>query len=433
MTDAPREIRVGVLGLGVVGSGTVRILQENADEITRRVGAKLVVRKIAVRNLAKPRAVEVDRSLLTDDPFEVIDDPEIDILAELIGGVEPAHEFVLRAIRSGKNIVTANKEMMAKAGHDLMEAAHAARRDFFLEGSVAGGIPIIAAMKESLAANRVREVMGIVNGTTNYILTKMTEEGAAFEDVLAEAQAHGYAEADPTSDVDGFDAQYKIAILASIAFNSRVHVDEVSAQGIRHIEPRDIVVARELGYRIKLVAVAQQDRESGTMQVRVHPALLPVSHPLASVNDVFNAVLVRGDAVGDVMFYGRGAGSLPTGSAVVGDIIASARNILTGATGRIGCTCFEDKRMQPIESVQTKFYARVHAQDKPKVLASIANVFGDFDVSIESVVQRALPDAEAEIVWVTHKVREAHLRGALDVISRLPVVRAVNNWIRVEE
>jgi len=430
---AVREIKVGVLGLGVVGSGTVRLLAENAEEITRRVGARITVKKIAVRDLNKPRAVQVDRSLLTDNPWEVIDDPEIDILAELIGGVEPAHEFVLRAIRSGKNIVTANKEMMAKAGHDLMEAAHAERRDFFLEGSVAGGIPIVAAMKESLAANRFHEVMGIVNGTTNYILTKMTEEGAAFEDVLREAQEHGYAEADPSSDVDGFDAQYKISILASIAFNSRVHVEDVSAQGIRHIAPRDIAVARELGYRIKLVAIAQQDREKGTMQVRVHPALLPVAHPLSSVNDVFNAVLVRGDAVGDVMFYGRGAGSLPTGSAVVGDIVASARNIMTGATGRIGCTCFENKKMQPVESVETKFYTRVHALDRPKVLASIANVFGDFDVSIESVVQRALPDEEAEIVWVTHKVREEHLRGALDVISRLPVVLSVNNWLRVEE
>lgn len=428
-----REIKIGVLGLGVVGSGTVHILQATADQIASRIGARLVVKRIAVRDIRKPRAVIVDPALLTSHPDEVIDDPEIEILAELIGGIQPAHGYVMRAIRSGKNIVTANKEMMAKAGHDLMEAAGEARRDFFFEGSVAGGIPIIAPLKESLAGNKVREVMGIVNGTTNYILTKMTEEGAAFEDVLAEAQAHGYAEADPTSDVDGYDAQYKIAILSSIAFNSRVNVDEVSAQGIRHIEPRDIEVARELGYRIKLVAVGQQEGETATMQVRVHPALLALKHPLASVDDVFNAVLVRGDAVGDVMFYGRGAGSLPTGSAVVGDLMATARNILAGSTGRIGCTCFEEKRMLPVESVETKFYVRMHAADRPKVLASIANVFGDFDVSIESVVQRAVTDDDAEIVWVTHRVRESNLRGALDVIGRLPVVQAVNNWIRVEE
>lgn len=429
-----RTIHIGVLGLGVVGSGTVRLLQNNADEIAQRVGARLLVKKIAVRSLDKPRAVSVDRALLTNDPGEVIDDPEINVLCELIGGVHPAHDYVLRAIRAGKNIVSANKEMMAKAGHDLMEAAHAARRDFFFEGSVAGGIPIIGPLKESLAGNRVREVMGIVNGTTNYILTKMSQEGAAFDDVLQEAQAHGYAEADPSSDVDGWDAQYKIAILSSIAFNSRVHVDDVSTQGIRGIEPRDIEVARELGYRIKLIAIGQQDEAGRTMQVRVHPALLPVRHPLASVDDVFNAVLVRGDAVGDVMFYGRGAGSLPTGSAVVGDLVSTARNILRNATGRIGCTCFENKTMLPIDRVETKFYARMHASDRPKVLAAIANVFGDFDVSIESVVQRTPPDQDdAEIVWVTHRVREANLRGALDVIRHLPVVRSVNNWIRVEE
>lgn len=431
-----REIKIGVLGLGVVGSGTVRILQENEGEISRRVGAKLTVKKIAVRTVDKPRAVEVPRSMLTDNPFEVIDDPEIEILAELIGGVEPAHEYVMRAIKSGKNIVTANKEMMAKAGHDLMEAAGAGKTDFYLEGSVAGGIPIVAAIKESLAANHIRQVMGIVNGTTNYILTKMTEEGAGFDDVLREAQEKGYAETDPTSDVDGWDAQYKIAILASMAFNSRVHVDDVSAQGIRGVSARDIAVARELGYRIKLVAVAQQNDGGETMQVRVHPALLPTSHPLANVNGVFNAVLVRGNAVGEVMFYGPGAGSMPTGSAVVGDLVAIGRNLLAHSTGRIGCTCFEAKIMLPIEAVQTKFYVRVLAADRPKVLASIAGVFGDNDVSIESVVQRAAPGgdgADAEIVWVTHKVREKNLRAALDGIRSLPSVHTVSNWIRVEE
>ena len=427
-----REIKVGVLGLGVVGSGTVRILQENAEEISQRAGARLTIKKIAVRTLDKPRAVAVDRALLTDNPCDVIDDPEIEILAELIGGVAPAHDYVMRAIKGGKNIVTANKEMMAKAGHDLMEAAGAANKDFFLEGSVAGGIPILAAVKESLAANRVREIVGIVNGTTNYILTKMTEEGANFANVLAEAQAKGYAEADPTSDVDGFDAQYKIAILASMAFNSLVPVESVAAQGIRGITARDIAVAKELGYRIKLTAVARQDGEGG-MQVRVNPALLPLSHPLANVNGVMNAVLIRGDAVGEVMFYGPGAGSLPTGSAVVGDMIAVARNIVMGSTGRIGCTCFEQKRMLPIESVETKFYVRVLAADRPKALASIAGVFGDNDVSIESIVQRVQPDGDAEIVWVTHKVREANLRAALETIKSLPAVQAVSNWIRVEE
>lgn len=427
-----REIKIGILGLGVVGSGTVKILQDSADELAQRVGARLVIKKIAVRSLSKPRDVEVDVALLTDNPFEVIDDPEIEILAELVGGVDPCHGYLLRAIQSGKNIVTANKELMAKAGHDLLEAAEAARKDFFLEGSVAGGIPIIAALKESLAGNRVREVMGIVNGTTNYILTRMTEEGADFATVLADAQRLGYAEADPTSDVDGHDAAYKLAILSSLAFHSGIAEEGVARQGIRHIQARDIAVARELGYRIKLIATAHC-HDDGGMHARVHPALLPVAHPLASVNGVFNAVLVRGDAVGDVMFYGRGAGSLPTGSAVVGDLIACARNILARATGRVGDTRYTNRPMRPSEAVESKFYVRLHALDKPKVLASIANVYGDFDVSVESVVQRALPSGEAEIVWVTHKSREHYLLGALDVISRLPAVSKVHNWIRVEE
>ena len=431
--DTMREIKVGILGLGVVGSGTVRLLQENAAEIAQRMGARLRIHKIAVRTLDKPRAVTVDRALLTSDPFEVVDDPEIEIIAELIGGVEPAHAYVLRALQNGKHIVTANKEMMAKAGHDLMEVAGQSKRDFYLEGSVAGGIPIIAALKESLAGNRIREVMGIVNGTTNYILSKMTEEGADFDDVLAEAQAHGYAESDPTSDVDGYDAQYKISILASIAFNSHVHVDDVAVQGIRGVTSRDIVLARELGYRIKLVAVAQQALDGGHMQVRVHPALLPLAHPLATVNGVFNAVLVRGDAVGEVMFYGPGAGSRPTGSAVVGDLIAVGRNILAGSTGRIGCTCFDTKPMLPVDSVLTRFYVRVQAANRPKVLAAVANVFGENDVSIESVVQRAQPGGDAEIVWVTHRVCERNLRAALDGIRALPAVHAVSNWIRVED
>jgi homoserine dehydrogenase len=427
-----REIQVGLLGCGVVGSGTVRVLTENAEEIAQRVGARLVVKRVAVRDAYKARAVTLAPGVLTGDASEILDDPEIEIVAELIGGVEPAHGYILRAIQNNKNIVTANKELMAKQGHDLLLAASAAKKDFFLEGSVAGGIPILAAIKESLAANRVKELMGIVNGTTNYILTRMTEEGAEFASTLKAAQELGYAEADPTSDVDGFDAQYKLAILASMAFNTTLVADDIAAQGIRQISARDIAVARDLGYRIKLVAKARDEGE-GRIQAHVHPALLPARHPLASVSDVFNAVLVRGDAVGDVMFYGRGAGSLPTGSAVVGDMIACARNILAGSTGRVGCTCYSQRQVVPISEVESKFYIRLHALDKPKVLASIANVFGDFDVSIESVVQRALPADEAEIVWVTHSAREANIRGALDVISRLSVVKTVNNWIRVEE
>ncbi len=426
-----REIKVGILGFGTVGSGTVRILQENSEAISARIGARVVVARVAVRDLAKPRDVALAASALTTDPRDVTDDPEIEIVAELIGGVEPARSLVERAIANGKNIVTANKEMVAKVGHDLRTAAQAAGKDFFMEASVAGGIPIIATLGESLAGNQVREIAGIVNGTTNYILTRMTEEGAAFEKVLAEAQALGYAEAEPSSDVDGHDARYKMAILASLAFGTRIDVEDVAVEGIRHISPRDIVVAKELGYRIKLLATAQ-GLPNG-IRVRVNPALLPLKHPLATVDGVFNGVFVRGDAVGDLTLIGRGAGSLPTGSAVVGDIVHCARNIVAGATGRVPYTASRDLPMLPSASAWSKFYARVRVLDRPKALAAIATIFGDHDVSIESVIQRAMPDEEAEIVWVTHEVREQDVRAALSAIHALPVVRSVDTALRVVE
>ncbi|MBC8137507.1 MAG: homoserine dehydrogenase [Fibrella sp.] len=426
-----REIKVGILGFGTVGSGTVKILQDNTDAISARIGAKVVVSRVAVRDIAKPREVSLLSTALTTNPEDITDDPEIEIVAELIGGVEPARSLVARAIANGKNIVTANKEMVAKVGHDLRLAAQSSGKDFFMEASVAGGIPIIATLGESLAGNHVREIAGIVNGTTNYILTKMTEEGAAFEKVLAEAQALGYAEAEPSSDVDGYDAQYKIAILASLAFGSRINVEDVQVEGIRHISPRDIIVAKELGYRIKLLATAQ-GLPNG-IRVRVNPALLPLKHPLATVDGVFNGVFVRGDAVGDLTLIGRGAGSLPTGSAVVGDIIHCARNIVAGATGRVPYTSSHDLPMLSAASAWSKFYARVRVLDRPKALAAIAIIFGDHDVSIESVIQRAMPDEEAEIVWVTHEVRERDVQAALSAIHALPVVRSVDTALRVME
>ncbi len=432
------QINIGILGLGVVGSGTVRVLTENADGIARKTGCPLVVKKIAVRNLGKPRDVSVTPGLLTADPSEVLLDPDIDIVCELIGGVQPAYDYVMRAMEGGKSIVTANKEMMAKRGHELLQFAERQGLDFSFEGSVGGGIPIISPLKQALAANRFTEVMGIVNGTTNYILSKMASEDAEFADVLAQAQALGYAEPDPTNDIAGYDAQFKTAILASIAFSSRIDVSQVSVEGITQVGKRDMEVARDLGYVIKLVGIGQEDAQ-GRLTVRVHPALLPQAHPLASVNDVYNAIYLRGDAVGDVMFYGRGAGSLPTGSAVVGDIMETARNINLGATGRLGYASYEQKPVRNIARLSTKYYVRMLAHDRPKVLASLASVFGDFDVSIESVLQRALPpqseseEADAEIVWITHRCLEANLRSALDVIARLHIVPAIQNMIRVEE
>ena len=425
-------IEIGILGLGVVGSGTVNLLERNRKEIERKVGIPYRIKRIAVREVDKKRSITVDRSLLTSNAYEVVDDPSIDIVCELIGGVEPAKSFVLRALQNGKQVVTANKEMIAKEGHALMELASRKSLDFQFEGSVAGGIPIIQPMKNALGGNQVQEILGIINGTTNYILTKMTQEHADFDAVLREAQAHGYAEADPTSDIEGYDAQYKIAILGSIGFTSRVDVNEVYVEGITRITAADIASAEELGFTIKLVGVAVRVGED-RMQVRVHPALLAKSHPLAATNDVYNAILVKGDPVGDVMFYGRGAGSGPTGSAVVGDIMDVCRNLQFGSTGRIACTCFAHKTMQPIEEVVTRHYLRMTVQDKPKVLAAIANVLGDFDISIESVVQKATHDGQAEIVWVTHEAAGLNISGALNRISELPVVTKIANWIRVED
>jgi len=423
-------IDIGLLGLGVVGSGTVRTVQENRTAIERKIGASLRIKRIAVRDLSKKRMVDVDPALLTDDVSQVLDDPDIRIVCELIGGVHPAKDYVLRAIRNGKSVVTANKELLAKDGHEPMHEASERGVDFMFEGSVGGGIPIIQAMKSALAGNAVTEVKGIINGTTNYILTRMTEEGAEFDDVLKDAQARGYAEADPTNDVDGFDAQFKIAILSSIAFTSRVDPSQVHTEGIRRVTAHDIEHAREMGYVVKLLAIGQSVGDDA-VQVRVHPALVSGRHPLASTGGPYNAILVRGNAVGDLMFYGQGAGMMATGSAVVGDIIDVCRNLRHGSTGRIACTCFENKRILPMDTVETRYYVRMYVSDRPGTLAAIAGVFGRHEVSIESV--RANAQKVAEAVWVTHRVREANMRAALAELQRIPEVHSVENWLRVEE
>ena len=351
------------------------------------------------------------------------------ILRCLTGLVEPTSG---RAMANGKQIVTANKEMIAKRGHVLLAEAGRLGLDFQLEGSVAGGIPILQPMKNALSGNRIEEVQGIINGTTNYILTKMASEHANFDSVLQEAQAHGYAEVDPTSDIEGYDAQYKIAILASIAFTSRVDIADVYVEGITQIDSADIAYAQEMGYVIKLVGVAKRMPEN-RIQVRVHPVLLPITHPLASTNDVYNAILVKGDSVGDVMFYGRGAGSGPTGSAVVGDIIDVCRNLRAGSTGRVAYSCFEEKSVVPIDEVETRHYIRMEVLDRPKVLSAISGVFGDFGINIESMVQKTLDGNQAHIIWVMHHAPGKNVRLALEQIAKLPVVVHVSNWLRVEE
>ncbi|MCX6375996.1 MAG: homoserine dehydrogenase, partial [Armatimonadetes bacterium] len=313
------QINIGIIGLGTVGCGALACLLDNKAEIECKVGSRVEVVKIADLDITTERPVKFDKSILTTDVNQVLDNPEIDIVIELTGVVKPAKEFILRALRNGKHVVTANKELVAKEGAEIFDEAAKRGLDFCFEGSVGGGIPIIASLKSSLAANKIEQVVGIVNGTTNYILTKMAHEGRDFADVLAEAQERGYAEPDPTNDIEGYDAKYKIAILAGIAFTCRVNVDDVYCEGITKITERDIENARELGYAIKLLAIAKRSGEA--VQIRVHPTLIPAEHPLAAVNDVFNAIYVHGDFVGDVMFYGRGAGPRPTGSAVVGDVM----------------------------------------------------------------------------------------------------------------
>lgn len=425
------QINIGIIGLGTIGCGALDILQTNKAEIERKLGSRVEVVKIADLDITSERPVKFDKRLLTTDASEVLENPEIDIVLELIGGVHPAKEFVLRALRNGKHVVTANKELIAKEGAELFEEAAKRNLDLCFEGAVGGGIPIIAALKSSLGGNRIEQVIGIVNGTTNYILTKMSHEGRDFAEVLAEAKAHGYAEPDPTNDIEGYDARYKIAILAGIAFTCRVNVDDVYCEGITKITKRDIENARELGLAIKLLAIAKRSGEK--VQIRVHPTLISVDHPLASVNDVYNAIYVRGDFVGDVMFYGRGAGPRPTGSAVAGDVMDIARNINFGATGRLPCAALDRCEAQSMDEVATRYYMRMLVTDRPGVLASIAGVFGEQRVSIGSVIQKDQHGDKAEIVMVTHQVAERNFRRAIELISKLPVVAEVSTWIRVEE
>ncbi|MGD9496970.1 MAG: homoserine dehydrogenase [Armatimonadota bacterium] len=425
------EVRVGIMGFGTVGGGVYAVLSRNAAAITQRVGMPVRVVRVADIDWQREREVDLPHELRSTDAAEVYAGEDIDIVVETIGGVEPALDFVLAAIDHGKSVVTSNKELMAKRGGEILDAAAAARVDVEFEGAVGGTIPIIRTLKESLEANRILEVTGILNGTTNYILTRMTQEGSSFEEVLADAQRLGYAEADPSNDVEGIDAKYKIAILSAIAFGARVNVDDIHNEGISGIAPTDIDYATQMGYAVKLLATAR--REGDELDVRVHPALVPQSHPLAQVGGVFNAIWVVGDACDQVMLYGRGAGALPTGSAVAGDVLDCARNILAGTRSRVPCTCAGVASLKPLDEVQARTYVRMRVRDRPGVLGSIATIFGQEDVSIESVVQRGSMDGLAEIVWIMHKGRQRNLRSALGAIGQLGIVDEICAVIRVVE
>jgi homoserine dehydrogenase len=424
-----KPVRVGLLGCGIVGGATARILLQSAEQLGKRAGVPIELRRVAVQSPSKPREVELDPSIVTADAWEVVRDPDIDVVVEAIGGVHPALELILAAIEGHKHVVTANKELLSTTGKVVFDAAQAKGVDILFEGSVAGGIPIIRPMKESLAGDRVRRVMGIVNGTTNFILTRMSETGATFPEALAEADQLGYTELDPSADIEGFDAAAKLSILASIAFNARVVAEDVQREGIAGVTQADIVAARELGYTVKLLAVAEED--GGEISARVHPAMLPSTHPLSSVRDVFNAVFVEGEESGELMFFGRGAGGAPTGAAVVGDVVEIARNIATGGRSP-GCTCYHDRaRIKPRDAALVRYYAVLSVLDQPGVLSAVAGVFAEHDVSISSVRQEGSGD-EATLVLITHVAREGQHRAIFQDLHALDAVKNVDSMMRVE-
>ena len=422
-----KTVKVAILGLGTVGSGVYKLIQKRADVMEKTIGAQMEVKKILVRNMNKKRE-GVDASLLTDNWNDIIEDDEIQIVIEVMGGIEPAKTMILEALRAGKNVVSANKDLIAEEGHVLLATAEENRVDFLFEAAVAGAIPIIRPMKQCLAVNDISEVVGIVNGTTNYILTKMTEEGMDFSDALEKAQELGFAEADPTSDVEGLDAGRKVAIMSSIAFHSRVVFPNVFTEGITKITAKDIEYAKEFDSVIKLLGVAH-NTESG-IEVGVYPMMIHKEHPLASVRDSFNAVFVHGDAADDAMFYGRGAGEFPTASAVMGDVIDVARNMAYGCNGRISCTCYKNLPVKDIGNVKNKFFIRMQVTNEPGVLAAVAEVFGNHKVSITRVVQEHTQPHQAELVIVTESVKEKYMKQALEELLALPSILEVSSIIR---
>ena len=423
-----RTIRVGMLGCGTVGAAVIRMLHEHADDIALRAGCRVEVTRVAVRDPELDRDVPLTREAFTTDGVSVVTDPDVDVVCELIGGLEPARSLLLEAFAAGKPVVTGNKELLATAGAELFDAADAADRDLFFEASVAGGVPLIRSLKESLAGERVTRMLGIVNGTTNYILTQMSEHVWSFDQALAEAQSLGYAEADPTADVEGFDAAAKCAILASIAFNSRVVAGDVYREGITAITAQDIADAARMGYVVKLLAIAEL--EDGEISARVHPAMIPAAHPLASVRDAFNAVFIEGPKVGQLMLYGRGAGGDPTAAAVVGDLVSAARNLVTGGRA-IGWTCALDRHIRPMDDTRGQYYLNLHVADRPGVLAEIAGDFAHNGVSIERVWQEGFAD-EATLVFITHRAQEGALQKTLQELRESTAVRSVASVLRVE-
>lgn len=432
-----RAIGVGLIGWGTVGCGVIRVLQENASEIEARLGIPLVLRKVADMDLERQRPVSVPPDLLTRRAEDLFEDPEIHIIVELIGGLGAAKTLICKALENKKYVVTANKALLAHAGNELFEVARKNGRAIGFEAAVAGGIPFIKSLREGLAANRIETLYGILNGTANYILTRMTDDGLSFDKALLEAQQEGYAEADPTLDVEGIDAAHKLAIASAIAFGSEIKFDQVYTEGISNIDPLDIGFGKEFGYELKLLAIARNDESR--LEMRVHPTLIPATHVLASVKGAYNAVHIHGNAVGNIMLYGLGAGMMPTGSAVVADLIDLARDIMSNVPERIAPLSFIPGRLRavdvkPMSDISTCYYFRFAAVDRPGVLSKISGILGKHDISIASVIQKGREvEGGVPIVMLTHEAIEKNVIRALDEMKKLDVVLAPTQLIRIED
>ncbi|MEH1787560.1 MAG: homoserine dehydrogenase [Nostoc sp.] len=425
-------VKLGILGLGTVGTGTVQLLQDSAGR--HPLLQEIEIYRVGVRSLDKPRAVELSTEVLTTDLDSIVNDPAVDIVVEVMGGLEPARSLILKALSNGKHVVTANKAAIARFGAEIFTTANQAGVYVMLEAAVGGGIPVIQPLKQSLSVNRIHTITGIVNGTTNYILTRMQTEGSNFSDVLADAQRLGYAEADPTADVDGLDAGDKIAILASLGFGGRINLQDVYTEGIRQVSKTDIAYAEKLGFVIKLLAIAKRDTPSSPLSVRVHPTLVPKAHPLASINGVYNAILVEGEPIGQVMFFGPGAGAGATASAVTSDILNLVAVLKTNtavANPLLACGHQEYCQIAPMAELITRFYARFLTNDQPGVIGKLGTCFGNYGVSLESIVQTGFQGKLAEIVVVTHDVREGNFRQALAEIRDLSAIESIPSLLRV--
>ena len=427
-------INIGIIGFGTVGTGTAKILIRNRDIISRRTGFDINLKRIADVDIKRDRGIKLPKGVLTTDAEKILNDPEIDIVVELIGGKRPAKDFILKAIRNKKHIVTANKALLATEGNEIFAEAKKNSVEIGFEASVAGGIPIIKVIREGLIANRIMAVYGIINGTSNYILTKMTDEGIEFSDALKEAQRLGYAEADPTFDIEGIDSAHKLAILASLAYNIPLSFNKIYKEGITRITSQDIEFAGELGYKIKLLAIAKAS--DGKVELRVHPTMVPKDYLISKVDGVFNAIYINGDAVGDTLYYGRGAGDMPTGSSIVSDIVDIARNIKKGATGRIpgiGSMKGAGLKIKNIEEIEAMYYFRFSAFDKPGVLSKVSGVLGKYNISIASVIQKGRKVGEAvPLIVLAHRAKEKDVAKAVAEIDKLPVVADKTLYIRVE-